>query len=84
MGNEACRSCHPAPFPVWEKTGHATAYATLESVQKQYRLDCVACHVIGFAEPGGVCRVDQVEGRRTWAGEHCHGPGSLHVASGPG
>ena len=84
VGNEACRSCHPAPFAVYEKTGHARAYATLESVQKQYRLDCVACHVIGFQQAGGVCRVDQVEGRKNVGCENCHGPGSLHVADGTG
>lgn len=82
VGNEACRSCHPAPFAVYEKTGHARAYATLEAVQKQYRLDCVACHVIGFQQAGGVCRVDQVEDRKNVGCESCHGPGSLHVADG--
>jgi len=82
VGNQACRSCHPGPFAVYEKTGHAHAYATLESVQKQYRLDCVACHVIGFQQAGGVCRVDQVEGRQNVGCESCHGPGSIHVADG--
>jgi hypothetical protein len=82
VGNEACRSCHAAPFAVYEKTGHAHAYATLESVSKQYRLDCVGCHVIGFQQAGGVCRVDQVEGRQNVGCESCHGPGSIHVADG--
>jgi hypothetical protein len=82
VGNEACRSCHTAPFAVYEKTGHAHAYATLESVSKQYRLDCVGCHVIGFQQAGGVCRVDQVEGRQNVGCESCHGPGSIHVADG--
>jgi hypothetical protein len=80
VGNEACRSCHAAAFGVYERTGHARAYATLESVQKQYRLDCVACHVIGFQQAGGVCRVDQVAGRQNVGCENCHGPGSIHVA----
>jgi predicted CXXCH cytochrome family protein len=82
VGNEACRSCHPNPFTVYDKTGHAKAYATLESVQKQYRLDCVACHVIGFQQAGGVCRVDQVDGRQNVGCENCHGPGSIHVVDG--
>ncbi len=82
VGNEACRACHPDTFAVYDKTGHARAYATLESVQKQYRLDCVACHVIGFQQAGGVCRVDQVEGRQNVGCENCHGPGSIHVAAG--
>jgi len=82
VGSEACRSCHPNPFTVYEKTGHARAYATLESVQKQYRLDCVACHVVGFQQAGGVCRVDQVEERKNVGCENCHGPGSIHVVDG--
>jgi predicted CXXCH cytochrome family protein len=69
---------------VYEKTGHARAYATLVSVHKQYRLDCVACHVIGFQQPGGVCRVDQVEGRQNVGCENCHGPGSIHASDGTG
>jgi hypothetical protein len=79
VGTDACKSCHPAPFAVWEKTGHARAYATLESINKQFRLDCVACHVVGFQQPGGVCRVDQVEDRKNVGCESCHGPGSIHV-----
>jgi cytochrome c554/c'-like protein len=82
VGNAACKTCHPGPFAVYAKTGHAHAYATLESVQKQYRLDCVACHVIGFQQAGGVCRVDQVESRKDVGCESCHGPGSIHVADG--
>ncbi len=81
-GSEACRSCHPNPFTVYDKTGHARAYTTLESVQKQYRLDCVACHVVGFQQAGGVCRVDQVDGRQNVGCENCHGPGSIHVVDG--
>ena len=80
VGNAACKSCHAASFTVYEQTGHAHAYATLEKASKQYRLDCIACHVVGFQQPGGVCRVDQVDGRTDVGCENCHGPGSLHVA----
>ena len=80
VGNAACQSCHAAAFAVYERTGHARAYRTLEEVQKQYRLECVACHVVGIQQPGGVCRVDRVSGRDAVGCENCHGPGSLHVA----
>ena len=79
VGNEACRACHARAFTVYGQSGHSHAYATLEKVSKQYRLDCIACHVTGFQQPGGVCRVDQVEGRAQVGCENCHGPGSLHV-----
>jgi hypothetical protein len=79
LGNEACRACHARAFSVYEQTGHSHAYAALEKASKQYRLDCIACHVVGFQQAGGVCRVDQVEGRTGVGCENCHGPGSLHV-----
>jgi hypothetical protein len=82
VGNEACRACHPAAFAVYERTGHAHAYSTLEKASKQYRLDCVGCHLVGFQQPGGVCRVDQVAQRKNVGCENCHGPGSAHAKAG--
>jgi hypothetical protein len=79
VGNATCQRCHAAAFSVYEKTGHARAYQELEHVQKQYRLECVACHVVGIQQPGGVCRVDRVRGREGVGCENCHGPGSLHA-----
>lgn len=79
VGNEACRECHAEAFPVWEESKHAHAYATLEQVGKNFHLDCVKCHVTGYERPGGVCRIDKVEGRKDVGCESCHGPGSLHV-----
>ncbi len=80
LGNAACEACHPAAFSVYRGTGHARAYRELERVDKQYRLECVACHVVGIQQPGGVCRVDRVAGRDGVGCENCHGPGSLHAA----
>jgi Cytochrome c554 and c-prime len=79
VGNAVCAHCHPAAFGVYGKTGHARAYRELEHVHKQYRLECVACHVVGIQQPGGVCRVDRVSGREGVGCENCHGPGSLHA-----
>ncbi len=80
LGNAACQRCHAAAFGVYQKTGHEKAYRELEHVHKQYRLECVACHVVGIQQPGGVCRVDRVSGRQGVGCENCHGPGSLHAA----
>ena len=79
VGNAVCETCHAATLEVYRKTGHARAYKELESVHKQYRLECVACHVVGIQQPGGVCRVDRVAGRDAVGCESCHGPGSLHA-----
>ena len=81
VGNESCRACHAAAFPSWEASKHASAYATLLKDGKNFDLDCVRCHVTGADRPGGVCRIDKVEGRKAVGCEACHGPGSLHVAT---
>jgi predicted CXXCH cytochrome family protein len=80
VGNEACRDCHAEAFPVWDASKHAHAYDDLAKAGKNYRLDCVKCHVVGYQQPGGVCRVDKVEARKDVGCESCHGPGSLHSA----
>ncbi len=80
LGNASCETCHAAAFVVYRGTGHARAYSELQKVHKEYRLECVACHVVGIQQPGGVCRVDRVAGRDAVGCENCHGPGSLHAA----
>ncbi|SDE12812.1 multiheme c-type cytochrome [Myxococcus virescens] len=83
VGNEPCRTCHEDAFPVWEKSKHHHAWETLEQVGKQFHLNCVGCHVTGWEQPGGVCRLDKVAGREDVGCESCHGPGSEH-ADAPG
>ncbi|MCP3144087.1 multiheme c-type cytochrome [Pyxidicoccus xibeiensis] len=79
VGNEPCRTCHEEAFPQWEKTKHSHAWETLEGMGKQFHLNCTSCHVTGWEQPGGVCRLDKVAGREDVGCEGCHGPGSLHA-----
>ena len=94
-----CATCHAAQTGFWQKTGHAHAWDTLVKVNKQLSLDCVRCHVTGWQQAGGVCRIDKTEvggpgvvlaGRRSGLGrqdvqcEACHGPSSQHAADPPG
>lgn len=79
VGGATCAGCHPAADQFWKTTGHAKAYETLETIHKQYDLECISCHVTGWEEPGGACNVAKVEGRKDVTCESCHGPGSLHV-----
>lgn len=91
---ESCADCHQTEARFWTKTGHARAYATLAKVNKQFNLDCIRCHVSGWQQPGGVCRIDLPDrggpgvhasgdvfglGRRDVQCEMCHGPASLHA-----
>ena len=79
VGNQSCQECHKESFPVWEKSKHSHAWETLEDAGKQFHLNCVGCHVTGYEQPGGVCRLDKVAGREDVGCESCHGPGSLHA-----
>jgi len=78
IGIEACTACHDDERRVWDGTGHAHAYATLEKDFKEFNLDCVSCHVTGYGKPAGstVTFVDKLKDVQC---EECHGPGSLHA-----
>lgn len=79
VGSTGCLGCHPGAARAWQATKHAGAYEALVQKGKQYHLDCVPCHVTGWQQPGGVCRIDKTEGREGVGCESCHGPGSTHV-----
>jgi hypothetical protein len=79
VGNTACAECHQEAFPMWESSKHHEAWKTLETAGKQFHLNCTGCHVTGWEQPGGVCRLDKVAGRENVGCESCHGPGSLHA-----
>ncbi|HWE24901.1 MAG TPA: cytochrome c family protein, partial [Myxococcales bacterium] len=92
---KSCAECHETAAAFWAKTGHAHAYETLVSVHKQFSLDCVRCHVTGWQQPGGVCRIDRTQvggpgfagrgkGRQDVQCEMCHGPASEHAKDPPG
>lgn len=80
VGTEVCGACHPQALLVWRASRHARAHDSLVEKGKNNHLDCVACHLTAWKEPGGVCRLDQVEGKTSVGCETCHGPGSSHVS----
>jgi hypothetical protein len=97
-GGASCASCHPTEAAFWVRTPHSHAYETLEKAKKQFSLDCISCHVTGWQQPGGVCRIDRTQvggpglaasgrvaglGRRDVQCEMCHGPASEHVRDPP-
>ena len=61
------------------EVGHSKAWQTLVDEHKDKDRTCVKCHSIGFNEPGGYCKVSEVDFRKNVQCESCHGPGSLHV-----
>jgi hypothetical protein len=77
VGSRTCAACHTQAFYWWKHSPHGQAYATLVARQRQLDLDCVGCHVTGYARPGGstATHLDQLEGAGC---ESCHGPGAAH------
>ena len=82
IGSAACQGCHAQAYALWKTTPHAKAWATLENKGRTYDYTCVGCHSAGFDEPGGFCRISEAGDRVNVGCESCHGPGSLHAASG--
>lgn len=81
VGTAKCAQCHEEAFTFWQGTKHAKAWETLEEDGKQYDLTCVGCHVVGYQQAGGFCRIADVAGYEDVGCENCHGPGSAHVDS---
>jgi hypothetical protein len=79
IGGEECAACHAEEAEQWATTRHAQAYETLVTVNKQFDLSCVGCHVTGFRQPGGAEVVENAALQDVQC-EQCHGPGSLHAA----
>jgi hypothetical protein len=95
----SCASCHATQAEFWTKSGHSHAWNTLVKIKKDLNLDCVQCHVTGWQQPGGVCRIDRTHvggpgikkdghkfgvGRQDVQCESCHGPASEHAKDPPG
>lgn len=80
VGAQQCATCHQDATEFWRTTAHATAYNTLTERNKAYDLDCVSCHVTGYAQPGG-SSLGHTENLENVQCESCHGPGSLHASA---
>ena len=91
IGATRCRTCHRTEeqgeqFPIWEKSAHAGAFATLASdeaksiaqgkgiADPQAATECLQCHVAAFDAPAERLgdRYDKAEGVTC---ESCHGAG---------
>ena len=93
VGAAKCKMCHKGEkngtiFEIWEKSKHATAYATLatdhakELANKagvagdpQQAKECLACHVTGYDAPADLKDVSLTMAEGVSC-EACHGAGS--------
>jgi hypothetical protein len=85
VGSDKCKSCHKKEYAIWEKSGHAHAYKTLEDAKhpgnRQFDPECIVCHVVGFGYKSGFVSETKTPRLKDVGCESCHGPGSLHVAN---
>ena len=80
VGSASCQSCHPQAHEVWQKSGHARAFATLVKRGSDADPHCIKCHTVGFGQPSGYRRPLGVDSLVDVGCESCHGPASEHVA----
>jgi len=78
---KTCAECHPERYQRWLKTSHAQAYQSLVKQEKHFDVECIACHTLGYEQPGGFSDIRQVGNYANVQCESCHGPGRLHVAA---
>jgi len=96
VGVKKCKMCHKtkksgSQFGLWEKRGHARAYATLATEQSkevakkagvkddpQKAKECLVCHVTAYDVPAAqkMATLTLEEGVSC---EACHGPGSAYM-----
>ncbi len=79
LGNASCAGCHPKAVAIWEKTGHAHAFASLRAKDSDADPGCISCHATGFAEHSGYTRSMNGGQLSNVNCESCHGPASVHV-----
>ncbi|MCK5681248.1 hypothetical protein KAI46_10615, partial [bacterium] len=79
MCADTCNKCHPAQYRRWKKTAHASTYSSLIKQEKHFDVECIACHTLGYEQPGGFVDIRQVGKFANVQCESCHGPGRLHV-----
>ncbi|MDE0961424.1 MAG: multiheme c-type cytochrome, partial [Planctomycetota bacterium] len=66
-----CSVCHVEQTEFWQKTKHATAFASLEETDDQWRQDCIACHVLGYGQ--AFIAPEDAEPYKNVQCENCHG-----------
>lgn len=78
-GGDACRQCHTEDCQSWDETGHAHAWATLESDGSHVDPYCQQCHTESYGLPGGFASLKSSPHRVAVGCETCHGPSLAHV-----
>ena len=87
VGSNVCAGCHPAEhtnFLKYSKKAHSSKSLRLmaKGLSKEELETCFGCHTTGYARPGGFTGFEATPELADAGCEVCHGPGSVHAASG--
>jgi peroxiredoxin len=77
-GTDVCRACHPAQYDTWSLTPHAHTFQTLTEHGAARNPECLACHTVGFDQPGGYSLETPYPHLEDNGCENCHGRGGPH------
>ena len=87
VGSDACAPCHAGQlerFLRYSKKAHSSKNLRLmaKGLTDQELTGCYGCHTTGYGRPGGFTDFAATPQLADAGCEVCHGPGSLHAASG--
>ena len=77
-GNAVCGVCHELEHETWSFTSHAGAFETLVRHGADANAECIGCHVVGWARPGGFRSSAETPQLEDVGCESCHGRGGPH------
>jgi len=82
VGDETCQQCHSDIHEGWAQTGHAEAWASLQTSDHAAPY-CEPCHTVNQNDTEGNSGYDEVATMKFQdvQCESCHGPGSAHAGS---
>ncbi len=79
-GSDVCGVCHELELESWHYTKHAGAYDTLVTHAAERNPECIGCHVVGYAAPGGYSIDGAPAHLEDVSCENCHGRGGPHLS----
>ncbi|GAB4366027.1 MAG: hypothetical protein Kow0042_05640 [Calditrichia bacterium] len=82
VGDAACTTCHNTTHTTWEMTGHAEAWASLQSSDHAAPY-CTPCHTVDTEQVPGNAGYDDapIAKYQNVQCENCHGHGSDHISN---
>ncbi|OLN25045.1 Cytochrome C553 (soluble cytochrome f) [Desulfovibrio sp. DV] len=87
VGSQVCAPCHAGQherFMRYSKKAHSSKNLRLmaKGLSDQELTSCYGCHTTGYGRPGGFTDFTATPQLADAGCEVCHGPGSVHAASG--